>query len=68
MSQQIRAKIVKPAGVEPEELEVQVATYLSELEQNQELKQDLRGLQINAAKEVLHNLWIGEIFESLVIL
>lgn len=47
-----RNKIVKPEGVVPDELELQVAQNIFDLEQNQELKADLRGLQITAAKEV----------------
>ncbi|KAI8848865.1 ribosomal protein S7e [Chytridium lagenaria] len=41
-----RAKIVKPVGQEPDELELQVAQNIFDLEQNvAELKADLRGLQ-----------------------
>ncbi|KAI8803622.1 ribosomal protein S7e [Cladochytrium replicatum] len=48
-----RSKIVKPAGVEPDELELSVAQNLVDLEQNvPELKADLRGLQFTTAKEV----------------
>merc|ERR1719215_801059 len=47
-----RAKIIKPAGVEADELEMQVAQNLFDLEQNADLKADLRGLQITAAKEI----------------
>lgn len=47
-----RNKILKPAGVSPDELELQVAQYIFDLEQNAELRADLRGLQITAAKEV----------------
>ncbi|TPX70606.1 hypothetical protein SpCBS45565_g01592 [Spizellomyces sp. 'palustris'] len=48
-----RSKIVKPAGQEPDELELQVAQNIYELEQNvAELKEDLRGLQFVSAKEV----------------
>ena len=47
-----RNKILKPAGVSPDELELQVAQYMFDLEQNAELRADLRGLQITAAKEV----------------
>ncbi|KAJ3333835.1 40S ribosomal protein [Kappamyces sp. JEL0680] len=47
-----RNKILKPAGVQPDELELQVAQHIYDLEQNAELKADLRGLQITAAKEV----------------
>jgi small subunit ribosomal protein S7e len=47
-----RNKILKPAGVSPDELELQVAQHIFDLEQNPELRADLRGLQITAAKEV----------------
>lgn len=48
-----RSKIVKPLGQEPDELELQVAQNIYELEQNvAELKEDLRGLQFVSAKEV----------------
>ncbi|KND03580.1 uncharacterized protein SPPG_01055 [Spizellomyces punctatus DAOM BR117] len=48
-----RSKIAKPAGQEPDELELQVAQNIYELEQNvAELKEDLRGLQFVSAKEV----------------
>jgi small subunit ribosomal protein S7e len=47
-----RNKILKADGVNPDELEMQVAQYIYDLEQNAELKADLRGLQITAAKEV----------------
>ncbi|KAJ3290743.1 40S ribosomal protein [Borealophlyctis nickersoniae] len=48
-----RSKILKPAGQEPDELELQVAQNIYDLEQNvAELKADLRGLQIVNAKEV----------------
>ncbi|KAL2919325.1 ribosomal protein S7A [Polyrhizophydium stewartii] len=48
-----RSKIIKPAGVQPDELELQVAQNLFDLENNTaELKADLRGLQFTAAKEV----------------
>jgi small subunit ribosomal protein S7e len=46
-------KIIKPAGQQPDELEIQVAQNIFDLEQNvAELKGDLRGLQFTAAKEV----------------
>ncbi|KXS19083.1 ribosomal protein S7e [Gonapodya prolifera JEL478] len=48
-----RSKIVKPAGVEPDELELEVARNVYELEQNvPDLRADLRVLQIVAAKEL----------------
>ncbi|KAJ3159443.1 40S ribosomal protein [Geranomyces michiganensis] len=48
-----RSKIVKPAGQEPDELELQVAQNIHELEQNvAELKEDLMGLQFVNAKEI----------------
>ncbi|KAJ3116532.1 40S ribosomal protein [Phlyctochytrium bullatum] len=48
-----RTKVVKPLGQEPDELELQVAQNIFDLEQNApELKADLRGLQFNAAKEI----------------
>ncbi|KAJ3037906.1 40S ribosomal protein [Rhizophlyctis rosea] len=48
-----RSKILKPVGQEPDELELQVAQNIYDLEQNvAELKSDLRGLQIQHAKEV----------------
>ncbi|KAJ3208597.1 40S ribosomal protein [Dinochytrium kinnereticum] len=48
-----RGKIVKPVGQEPDELELQVAQNIFDLEHNvAELKADLRGLQFNAAKEI----------------
>ena len=48
-----RSKILKPTGQEPDELELQVAQNIYDLEQNvAELKADLRGLQIQHAKEV----------------
>ncbi|KAJ3050299.1 ribosomal protein S7e [Rhizoclosmatium globosum] len=46
-------KIVKPVGQVPDELELQVAQSIFDLEQNvAELKGDLRGLQFVSAKEV----------------
>jgi len=48
-----RNKIIKPAGQEPDALELEIAQYLVDMEKNvSELKQDLRGLQFTAAKEV----------------
>lgn len=52
MSQAVRIKIAKPAGKAPSELELAVAQNLVELEQNSELKADVRGLQIAGAKEI----------------
>ena len=50
-----RSKIVKPVGQVPDELELQVAQNLVDLEQNvNELKAELRGLQFSSAKEVSH--------------
>lgn len=52
-TQEIRQKILKPVGQEPDELELQVAQNLHDLERNvAELKVELRGLQISGAKEV----------------
>ena len=49
-----RSKILKPAGVEPDHLELQVAQNLYDLEHNvPELKAELRGLQFTAVKEVI---------------
>ncbi|KAI9363038.1 ribosomal protein S7e [Zopfochytrium polystomum] len=49
----VRNKIVKPIGQEPDDLELQVAQNIYDLEQNSpELKADLRGLQFAAAKEI----------------
>ncbi|KAI9338751.1 ribosomal protein S7e [Obelidium mucronatum] len=46
-------KIVKPVGQVPDELELQVAQSIFDLEQNvAELKADLRGLQFTSAKEI----------------
>ncbi len=54
-----RSKIVKPVGQVPDELELQVAQNLVDLEQNvNELKAELRGLQFSSAKEVSH--WRNE--------
>ena len=48
-----RSKVIKPNGAEADELENQVASYLTDLEASvAELKADLRGLQITGAKEV----------------
>ncbi|XJO75582.1 hypothetical protein BDV3_006238 [Batrachochytrium dendrobatidis] len=48
-----RSKILKPTGVQPDELELQVAQNLFDLEHNvAELSADLRGLQFTAAKEI----------------
>lgn len=48
-----RNKILKPAGQQPDDLELQVAQNLYDLESNTpELKADLRGLQFTAAREV----------------
>ncbi|TPX49405.1 hypothetical protein SeLEV6574_g01495 [Synchytrium endobioticum] len=47
------SKILKPAGVEPDEIELQVAQNIADLEANvPELKAELRGLKITAAKEI----------------
>ncbi|KAI3657093.1 hypothetical protein MP638_005787 [Amoeboaphelidium occidentale] len=47
-----RTKIIKPAGVEPTELELQVAQAMLDLENNApDMKADLRPLQISAVKE-----------------
>lgn len=46
-------KVLKPAGQSADELEMTIAGMLVDLEQNNEMKADLRGLQIVAAKEVL---------------
>ncbi|KAI9224084.1 ribosomal protein S7e [Blastocladiella britannica] len=48
-----RSKIIKPANVQPDELEMSVAQAIYDLENNvAELKGDLRAVQIHAAKEV----------------
>ena len=47
-----RNKIIKPAGQVPDELELQVAQNIFDLEQNSDIKADLRGLQIASAREV----------------
>ncbi|TPX31319.1 hypothetical protein SmJEL517_g05346 [Synchytrium microbalum] len=48
-----RSKILKPVGVEPDELEMQVAQNIFDLEANvPELKADLRGLQVTSVKEI----------------
>ncbi|KAI8900592.1 ribosomal protein S7e [Globomyces pollinis-pini] len=48
-----RTKIIKPAGVQPDELELQLAQNIFDLEHNvAELKSDLRGLQFTSAKEI----------------
>ncbi|KAI8876277.1 30S ribosomal protein S7e [Backusella circina FSU 941] len=47
------SKIVKPAGAQPDELELSVAQAILDLETSDaKLKQELRPLQITAAKEV----------------
>jgi small subunit ribosomal protein S7e len=47
------SKIVKPAGTQPDELELSVAQALLDLESSvADLKKELRPLQISAAKEV----------------
>ena len=46
------SKIIKPVGVSPDPLELQVAQHLTDLEAIPELKADLRGLQFTAAKEI----------------
>ncbi|KAJ3232264.1 40S ribosomal protein [Chytriomyces hyalinus] len=52
-SMSARTKIVKPIGQEPDELELQVAQSIFDLENSvAELKADLRGLQFSSAKEV----------------
>jgi small subunit ribosomal protein S7e len=58
------SKIVKPAGAQPDQLELSVAQALLDLESSvAELKKELRPLQITAAKEV--NLCINRITVSL---
>lgn len=53
VAQQVLTKIAKPTGQTPDALEIQVAQNIYDLEHNvAELKADLRGLQITAAKEV----------------
>ncbi|KAJ3379693.1 40S ribosomal protein [Lobulomyces angularis] len=48
-----RSKIIKPLGQEPDELELQVAQNILDLEHNvADLKADLRGLQFVSAKEI----------------
>ncbi len=54
-----RNKIIKPANQEPDALELEIAQYLIDMENNvNELKADLKGLQFTAAKEVCKNLSI----------
>ncbi|KAJ3269083.1 40S ribosomal protein [Terramyces sp. JEL0728] len=49
----VRTKIIKPAGQQPDDLELSVAQNIYDLEHNvAELKTDLRGLQFTSAKEV----------------
>ena len=51
-----RNKIIKPAGQEPDALELEIAQYLADMEKNvAELQADLKGLQFTAAKEVCSN-------------
>lgn len=51
-----RNKIIKPAGVKPDELELTVAQAMYDLENSvADLKADLRPLQFTAAKEVNHS-------------
>lgn len=52
-----RSKIVKPNGATPDELENQVASYLTDLEGVAELKAELRPLQFSGAKEVRIGEW-----------
>ena len=48
-----RNKIIKPTGVKPDDLEMQVAQAMFDLENTvPDLKADLRPLQFTAAKEV----------------
>ncbi|KAI9202311.1 ribosomal protein S7e [Polychytrium aggregatum] len=48
-----RNKIVKPLGQQADELELQIAQHIFDLENNvAELKVDLRALQITAAREI----------------
>jgi small subunit ribosomal protein S7e len=54
MSASARSKIIKPVGVTPDELELQVAQNIADLEANvADLKSDLKGLQFVQAKEIL---------------
>ena len=48
-------KILKPAGVQPNELEEEVAKALTDIEsaQGSELKADLRDFQFTSAKEIV---------------
>lgn len=49
-----RSKIIKPTGQTPDDLELQVAQNIADLEANvADMKSDLRGLQFVQAKEVL---------------
>lgn len=48
-------RIVKPVGVQPDELELQVAQYIQDLSTVTDLKQDLVGLQFHSAKQVYNS-------------
>jgi hypothetical protein len=50
----------KILALNPSELELQVAQNLHELEQNPELRADLRGLQLSSARQAFCKTdWIG---------
>jgi small subunit ribosomal protein S7e len=55
------SKIAKPTGAQPDEFELTVAQALIDLESDAKLKQELRPLQITAAKEVC--ILIGDIWK-----
>jgi small subunit ribosomal protein S7e len=56
------SKILKPAGSVPDELELQVAQNMLDLENSvPELKADLRVLQISSAKQVRFNNLINRL-------
>lgn len=48
-------KIIKPGGATPDEFEKSIGQALSELEQNSELKPQLKDLHITRAREIEFN-------------